>query len=373
MTEDAVKTDPILEKVNRCVRCKKEIEPDANVCHHCGKHQNDIIYYINQFATFTALVMVIIAGAQVYVNILQMRETRGKRVEAQHVLEEARGVLTHSLEETEKIRTHAKNVLNDAKSETENAIKEAQQALKDSKAQTSETRRVAKKAEKEISDTINYVNREIEKLNDGIQKTEHEFKAKFGDITNNIEIVKNELSKEVDILKKRNELILLADKAIGDGCRESYEKLEAMIVNGKGEAKEINVAALSELLRVKTFYIGVTRIKTIELQYKEKDGNLQKDNDISTEVLARTLINSKDWRYRTKAAQLLRQRKEEIVISALIKAMISDKRLDVIKECINSFSAITGYKKADVLKHKPLLIWWAQNKGNVLKDLQQNK
>ncbi len=66
MTEDAVKTDPILEQDNKCVRCKKEIEPDANVCHHCGKHQNNTIYYINQFATFTALIMVIIAGAQVY-------------------------------------------------------------------------------------------------------------------------------------------------------------------------------------------------------------------------------------------------------------------------------------------------------------------
>ncbi len=371
MTEDTVKTDSVLGQDNKCVRCNKEIEPYASVCHNCGKHQNNFVYYTNQFAIFTALVMVIIAGAQVYVNILQMREAREKRVEAQQVLDEARGVLTQSLEESEKIRTHAKKVLNDAKLETENAIKEAQQALKESKVQTTETLRVSKKSEKEIQDTIVYVNNEVEKLNVNIQKTEHTFKTKFGDITNSIEIVRNELSMEVDTLKRRNELILLADKAIVHGCRESYEKLKSVINNGKGEAKEINVAALSELLRVKTFYLGGTRIKTIELQYKENDGNLKKDKEISMEVLVSTLINSEDWRQRAKASQLLRQRKEEIVISALIKAMIYDQRLDVIKECLNSFSAITGFKKADVLDHKPLLIWWDQNKDDVLAKLQK--
>lgn len=370
--KDPIETNNKIQVENRCVRCKKLIEPGAVVCHQCGKHQNNIIYYTNQFATFTALFMVMIAGAQVYVNILQMREARVKRIEAQQVLEEARSVLSKAVGEAQKLRTQAKNVLNTAKSETEIAIKEAQMALKDSKAQTLEAKQAVNKAKKEISDTINYVNNETTKLNDSMQKTELEFKTKFRDIAKNIKMVKNELSKEVEILKTRNELVLLADKAIGSGCRDSYEKLYAMIFNGKDKTSEINMAALSEVLRVKTFYLGGSRIKGFELHYTEGDGSIKKDGDISTKGLIRTLKNSKNWRYRAKAAQLLKLRKEKVAVNSLIVAMLSDKRLDVKEECIKSFSTITGYKKADVFNHKPVIIWWTKNKDKVLQELDQN-
>ena len=91
------------EIVTSCKYCLESINSDAKVCYHCGKYQRKFINGISHFVSLAAIFVVIFSGAQVYVNILQMRETKAKRVEAGKVLEEAKQVLADAINESEKL------------------------------------------------------------------------------------------------------------------------------------------------------------------------------------------------------------------------------------------------------------------------------
>ena len=352
-----------------CSSCQQEIKVGATVCHHCQRSQNKLIGYITHIATSTALIMVIIAGFQVWISVLQMRETKEKRVEANRVLAKAEEVLSTASEKSEKVISDANEVLRVAKNESEQAIREAKTVLENSTRQTSEAVQMAKEAKEQIFKSIAAVNEQIENMDKGIEDTEKDFKKKYSEINESIKKLKVELAKELEMLETRNELVLLADKAIGDGDRESFNKLRTIMKNSSDEDFGKKMAATSELLRVKDFYIGGTRIKNVKFPYTNAQNEAVKDEEIPTRVLIDSLLNSTNWGYRDKAAVLLKNRKEKKVPEALLKAMKTDSNLDVLRDCILSFSNITGYKKGDVLEYEPIIRWWYLNEKEVLDGL----
>ena len=92
----------------------------------------------------------------------------------------------------------------------------------------------------------------------------------------------------------------------------------------------------------------MTRIKGVSIVAEESDGRKTKDDEISTQILLKNLANHEDWQIRAKAAQLLKDRKEEIVSEALLKAVKSDPRLDVRKLALKSFAIINDVELPDV-------------------------
>ena len=88
-----------------CQYCLQPIKSGAKVCHYCGKYQSKFTMLPYYFATLAIpLAVVIFAGLQVYVNILQYDEAKAKRVEAEHVLKKAEAVLFDVKTKSEEIR-----------------------------------------------------------------------------------------------------------------------------------------------------------------------------------------------------------------------------------------------------------------------------
>ena len=92
----------------------------------------------------------------------------------------------------------------------------------------------------------------------------------------------------------------------------------------------------------------MTRISWVSIVAKEPDGRNTKDDEIATQTLLKDLVNNENWQIRAKAAQLLKNRKEEIVSEILLKTAESDSRLDVRKLALESFAIINDVKLPDV-------------------------
>lgn len=153
----------------------------------------------------------------------------------------------------------------------------------------------------------------------------------------------------------------IADNAIANMDRGSYSKLYFMLNSKKIDENEKN-AIISEIWKIKSAYIGVTRIKNYEL--KLPSGT--KENEISAGMLVQILLNKNEpFQARERAAILLSGKKESVTPEALYKCIISDEHLDVLKECINSFCNITEYKTNDVFRHDEIVDWWHDNKDKV--------
>ena len=127
------------------------------------------------------------------------------------------------------------------------------------------------------------------------------------------------------------------------------------------------MAPLAQVIEIKSFYVGITRLKTAKLRFVKK-GMIFVDDEIPTSDLL-NILKSGEWDDRALAAKILKNRKEIRVPDALIQSIISDKRLDVLKESITSFSAITEYKSNDVLDHRRIVTWWEANRDIVLEKL----
>ena len=223
-----------------------------------------------------------------------------------------------------------------------------------------------------------------------ITKIQQSVKKEYGLLSNEIKEIKKEIVlfkdymkdskikiskefettvKQVMILENRNKLAELADKAIAEGDSRAFEQLKDYIDNPI--EKELLNAAKAEALRVKKFYIAMTRIKGVDFTYVDPEGKELKEEAIPTEILLRALSSDSDWRVRTRAAQLLKNRKEKEVPEALIEAVSKDLRLDVRKVSLDSFESTTGFQSPDVLDYEPAIKWWGENKQKVENRLEE--
>ncbi len=181
-----------------------------------------------------------------------------------------------------------------------------------------------------------------------------------------------ELAKQIRKLKERDELSQLADDAIANANRSSYEKLLERMQD-KNIEKDIANAVTAYLLQVKLFYIGTSRFagdrSSLQITIKGLTQNV-KINNISTEHFAFTLLNHSDWFMRGLAARFLADRKEKGIPEVLLKAAQNEQDLSVLKEILNSFGVITGYQYQDVFDYKRAANWWRDQKVNIESDLK---
>jgi hypothetical protein len=184
----------------------------------------------------------------------------------------------------------------------------------------------------EIESEITGVKQETKYFEDYIEGTKLSFSKEYAT-----------LADEIKFLKQRNILTSLADEAISQGIANPYEELQILPVG-----EQLQNAKLSEVLRVKNYYATMTRIKGVSIVASEPDGRKTKDDEISTQILLKDLANNENWQIRAKAAQLLKNRKEEIVSESLLKAAKSDPRLDVRKLALDSFAIINDVTLPDV-------------------------
>ncbi len=203
----------------------------------------------------------------------------------------------------------------------------------------------------------NTLNPEVAKMNELIAASRKELESEIAEVKQEtkyfkdyIEGTKLSFSKEyatladqVNFLKQRNILTSLADEAISQGIASPYEELQVLPVG-----EQLQNAKLSEVLRVKNYYATMTRIEGVSIVASEPDGRKTKDDEISTQILLKDLANNESWQIRARAAQLLKNRKEEIVSEALLKAAKNDPRLDVRKLALDSFAIINDVKLPDV-------------------------
>jgi len=179
------------------------------------------------------------------------------------------------------------------------------------------------------------------------------------------------LAEQVSNLEERDKLMQLADEAINNGNRQAYEGL-MRIANDSFQDENIRFAAKAEWFQVKRFYIGLTRVKGRNLAKRQSDGTKidVKDEDLTTQELVRSLLASNEWTVRVLAASALKNRKEKGVPEALLHAARNDQKLDVVKEAIDSFEAVTGYTSSDVFGYESAELWWEQNRQDVESQLK---
>lgn len=227
--------------------------------------------------------------------------------------------------------------------------------------------------EKELTSFNEYINdfktqseEEYNVLNNEIKKIRKEivrFKKYLDNTKAKYSSEYEELEQQVKILEKRSELTRLADKAIANGDSKAFEDLKKY--TSQNVSENISDTAKAELLRVKKFYIGMTRIKGRDISYKGLLGRKYTGDEISTSVLIKNLKTNSDWRVRVKSAELLGKRKEENIAKVLLKAVKEDENLNVRKEALDAFEKVSGYQSSDVLDYKPALEWWEENKKEI--------
>lgn len=294
-------------------------------------------------------------------SYFQMAETKKKRVEAEEVLDEAKRVLKTAKEDAGQIRQEAQVVLSTAKEHSGAAIKESNTVLKNANAASEFAKSVSETVISDVDQTVDRINTALEEANQRIAVNEKQAKEQTNSILSEVNNLKGDVLSQLEILTQRNNLVALADKAIL-GDRNSLESLQELVNEDVSKT-----AVIAEILRVKSFYIGGSRIAGTE--YK-KNGEKIEPKDIETQVFAANLVNpNAAWKLRGQIAKTLSGRKEKVSLEAIVKCIKGDESLDVLKVCINSFEVITEYKSGDVLNPQKLLQWWEENKEETLAKL----
>jgi len=130
--------------------------------------------------------------------------------------------------------------------------------------------------------------------------------------------------------------------------------------------------ASAELLRVKFFYASGTRSASYMLPMATLYPSVKSktEKQLTQKELTDLLLDGeKDWRVRRRVAFLLGDKRSYEVAESLAEAIRSDPSLDVIKEAVFSFEAITGYRSPDLFEMKDLLEWWDTNAVELKKTL----
>ncbi|MFA5118775.1 MAG: HEAT repeat domain-containing protein [Candidatus Omnitrophota bacterium] len=213
----------------------------------------------------------------------------------------------------------------------------------------------------------NQVRPEIDSFKEGINKELDSVKRFSEDLKTKYTIDYNTFNLEVAKLKDRNRLIELGDMVIANRDVAAYKELERI---AKDSVKpELMSAAVSEIKRVKVFFATMTSVKGASISYKGPLGSELKDNDMTRDRLIFNLKND-NWLIRVKAAQLLQGKKEKSSAEALLESMNNDPDMEVRKEALESFDAITGHISNDVFGFEAANEWWTQNKFEVDKKLK---
>ena len=365
--EDIEKNNSEIKSI--CKYCLQPIKSGAKICHNCGKHQSKLSRVPYYFATLAIpLAVVVFAGLQVWVNILQYDEAKAKRVEAEQVLDQAEQVLEDATNQSKKIRKKAEATLSVAKEisavakeEANKVLSMARVELKTAITETDEIKKTFDEAAKDVA----------EKQKDSYKRISLA-ETKYNQLKSEYEVLKNNVSAELTILKERNQLTSLTDKAINEGDRDSLDKLDK-IVSDESMSEDRKSMALAEILRIKSHYSSGTRLNDLHIKIEQPDGSVLENEDLPTDTLILGLLKSPSWVVRGGSACFLATRKEKGVPEALLQSIESEKKLDVLRESIKSFCKVTGLQSRDIFNSDYIPDWWEENKERVMSELSEKQ
>jgi len=181
----------------------------------------------------------------------------------------------------------------------------------------------------------------------------------------------NILSKEIEYLKKRNDIFKLRDEIIATGRSEIYDKLVNILNNSDTvQDKALPIALIKE---VKGHFATMTGLGDSGISFTDPSTQEEVKNEkVPTEVIINDFQSSVNWKNRANAVKLLKNRKELGVPELLLQAM-HDEHLEVRKLAVDSFEIVTGYNAIDVFDDngERSSQWWAENKERVEKKFQK--
>jgi hypothetical protein len=165
---------------------------------------------------------------------------------------------------------------------------------------------------------------------------------------------------ELVLLKERNRLAGYADEAIATGARAPYDRLWEALDDPR--LASLVHAARAEILRVQNYYLSGSRLDAYDIPVASyfPDSAALKDSQLKEDELVTLLANPKHpWQVRMKAANLIGLRRSKNAGDALVKAILEDQNLDVVKEASFSFEQMTGFR-ARLFEPASVKAWWDQ-------------
>ena len=168
-----------------------------------------------------------------------------------------------------------------------------------------------------------------------------------------------DLREQLEILKARNRLTFLADRAISEAERSAYFELRQMLTDPDYDRYRVSIN--TEIARIDRFYMDGTRLGNRPLPVDElfPVGDAESEAELTTAQLI-SLLNerSANWQYRARAANLLGIVGTEKALEALALAAGTETNLDALKEIIYSFEESTGYRGPYLFDTESLFEWW---------------
>jgi hypothetical protein len=171
----------------------------------------------------------------------------------------------------------------------------------------------------------------------------------------------------LDDLTQRRRISDLGVRAIGDADRAAFRELDRIAATGSVEIRDL---ARSELMRTKAFWVAVTRTAGASVK---KDGIKVELAKLTTCELVQGVLGNPDWIVRTVFITELGQRKEAGVPDTILTVIKNDQNLEVLKDAVVAWNALTGYHSPDVFGEPHIENWWKDNRDGVQKTLVPTK
>jgi hypothetical protein len=206
-------------------------------------------------------------------------------------------------------------------------------------------------------------------LRDAVQPKIDSFDAFLRSLTEQNKANFDAINGELAILRERNRLMQLYDRAVNEADRKALEEL--MKIQDE-PTNPLAALAGSLVLQVKNFYLFGTRLGDYQLVIHrfglsdiELPSAAHSPESYSVDDLISGLRHDEDWHARAKCADLLGSRKVKSVPDELLRAAKTDKNLEVVRNALRSFCEVTGYTKPDVFAYQPAENWWREHMDDV--------
>lgn len=175
---------------------------------------------------------------------------------------------------------------------------------------------------------------------------------------------------ELDVLKKRNSLTRLADRAIGsDTNLEDYKRLLQMF--DEETDPDLKAAENAEIYRVIDAYgmLAPSRVPNITLQASTFNPEKKDESELTSEELL-IALNNRESLVRARAAFLLESRPPTFHVARMLKdALESELNLEALRYEKRAFSHASGFSSKGRLDATDELKWWSDNAERLEKEL----
>jgi len=218
-------------------------------------------------------------------------------------------------------------------------------------------------AAKIISQNVEPAERKVDERLRNFEKFLDERKAQYdADLT--------AFRKELEVLKKRNELTRMADRAIANGSLAEYERLQKMLDEEVDE--DLKAAESAEVFRVVSAFSVFSPSRAGAAKFNVSMINPQKndENELSDDELLEILLHDQAPLARAHAAALLQKRTITFRIAqGLRDALDKESHLEAIRFERAAFDRIGGFDGGGALDGKPEVKWFDENVDRLRKEL----